>query len=308
VALTNADDWKQLISNYLKQLIKFNFRITVWETSLNQINLKSFNTDFWHKLSVYVACDWTDNSSEEEGDLVDIYTLPFSQSYFYTVISSVNILSASINPSYKRIRTLKIAMNEKSLGNTKRIYEKVNSIIIGCFVRHNNNIFPFLDVSIDCNNINHIGFFTVLAKLKPQIFCQLLQKCPNLYSLKLHSQILIEMTNKFTDEKTCLLLNKLIKHIQFNNNLGQEDFDEQTTKKFIQTFNNLERIYIHMKSPDDILKNLSIIIQHMTMLNKIFIQTPKNIPNGFIDQIKETIFDLKECYIRKEKSYLFIWR
>jgi hypothetical protein len=81
------------------------------------------------------------------------------------------------------------------------------------------------------------------------------------------------MTNRLTDEKTCLLLQKMIKQIQFNDGLEPEDFDKQGMKRFVRTFTNLQRLYIHMKSPDDISKQLSIMIHDMKELNKIFIKT-----------------------------------
>ncbi len=304
----DPENWKKLITTHLKQLTKFNFHITLWETSISDINLALFNTDFWHHLNIYVACDWMKGSFEEDGDIVDVYTVPFCRSSFTTSTSTVHAMSPFISSSYDRIQTLQILLNEKRFRSTTRIYEKVDSIILNSLLRHNNDILPFLNMTINCNNIHHLGFSSVRGVLKPQIFCQLLQQCPNLYSLRLHSKILDEMTNRLTDEKTCLLLQKMIKQIQFNDGLEQEDFDEQGMKRFVQTFTNLQRLYIHTKSPDDISKQLSIMIHDMKELNKIFIKTTKTIPNGFIDQTKQAIVDLNECYIRKEKSCLFIWR
>ena len=62
-----------------------------------------------------------------------------------------------------------------------------------------------------------------------------------------------------------------------------------------------------MKSSDDILRKLPVIVTGMKMLNKVLIKTSRAIPNGLIDKIRETIADLQDCYIRKETSCLFIW-
>lgn len=163
-------------------------------------------------------------------------------------------------------------------------------------------------MSFNCNNIHHLGFDNVRTELKPSVFSQLLQQCPNIDSLRLHSQTLHNITSSFTDEKISSLLNKMIKHIQFNDGLEGEDLNEQSTRKFVQTFTNLQRIYLHIKSQEDILNKLPIMIRGMKRLNKILIKPARNLSNGFIDQIRESIVELKESYIRKEKSCLFIWR
>jgi hypothetical protein len=304
----DAEKWEKLITTHLKQLRKFIFHITCWEISIDDINLAAFNTDFWHQLHVYVACDWFKGSFEEDGDIAHVYTVPFCRSFFLTTPSMVNVITPSMNSSYESIRILKIIMDEKLFRGTKYKYVNVDSIILDSSVQHNNDILLFLNLSVNCNNIHYLGFTSVCGILKPQVFCQLLQQCPNLYSLRLHSEILDQMTNKFTNENTCLLLRKMIKHAQFNSGSVQEDFAEETTKRFAQTFNNLERLFVHMKSPDDILKKLLIMIPDMIKLNKIFIKTNATIPDKFIDQIRQSIVALKDCYIRKEKMCLFIWR
>ncbi|CAF4917151.1 unnamed protein product, partial [Rotaria sp. Silwood1] len=65
----DGENWKKLIITHLKQLAKFKFDITLWNTSIDNINVSSFNTDFWHQLNVYIACDWI-RCEGEDGDIV----------------------------------------------------------------------------------------------------------------------------------------------------------------------------------------------------------------------------------------------
>ena len=83
--------------------------------------------------------------------------------------------------------------------------------------------------------------------------------------------------------------------------------DEPKTKQFAQTFTNLERLYVHMKTSDDTMTKLSIMMMSMAKLHQTSMKTVHPLPNGFIDQIREYIVDVRDCYIRKEKSSLFIW-
>ncbi|CAF1265235.1 unnamed protein product [Adineta steineri] len=223
--------------------------------------LKHFTfTNFWHQLNVYIACDWIKGSSEEDGDIAHVYSVPSGRSTFLTSTTTVNVISPSLNSCYDNIRTLQIMMDQKLFRGTKHRYINVDWIILECLLWHNSDILSFLNCSVNCNNIHHLEFKCVRAVLKPQVFCQLLQQCPNLYSLRLHSKILDEMTKKFSDDKTRLLLHKMIKHLQFNTGLEQEDINEQVMERFVQTFTNLERLFIHIKTPDDILKKLSKIL------------------------------------------------
>ncbi|CAF3827222.1 unnamed protein product [Adineta steineri] len=231
----DSENWRRLITNHLKQLIKFSFHITLWDISIDDINLKSYNTDFWYQLNVYIACDWINGSSEEDGDIAHVYSVPSCQSSFLTSTTTVNVISPSLNSCYDNIRTLRIMMDQKLFRGTKHRYINVDWIILECIIWHNSDILSFLNCSVNCNNIHHLEFNAVTSVLKPQVFCELLELCPNLYSLKLHSTILDEMTKTFGDDKTCLLLHKMIKHLQFITGLGRDDINEQFGKCKLQT-------------------------------------------------------------------------
>lgn len=302
--------WQTLITNHLTHLIKFQFQVTLWESWIDKADLIPFNTDFWHQLNVYVACDLDENASEEDGSTIHVYTVPFCNSSLVTSPSAVSIIAPStiINAPYKKLQNLIVILDKKPSRSLKRFYENAESIVLESMLGHYSNILPFIRASVNPENICHLGFQSIRAVLTSEVFMQLLEQCPNIYSLNLHSSILVKMTNRFSNEKICLLLQKMIKQIQFKTSLEQEDFDRSTMQNFIQTFTNLECLYIHMGSSENIMIQLPIMIDRMKVLNKIFIKNVVNIPNGFIEQIKNLILDLKESYIRKEKFSLVIWR
>ena len=107
------------------------------------------------------------------------------------------------------------------------------------------------------------------------------------------------VTNQMSDEKTCSLLHTMIKHIEFNCDLEQEDFDESVT--------NLERLDVHMKSTDDTIQKRSAMLTNMNKLRIIFINTVHPLPNGFIDRIRESMVDMRECYICGERAHVSLF-
>lgn len=304
----NSTNWQSLITNYLTQLAKFEFYVILWDASINDVNLSLFDTNFWRQLNVNIACGLVKGAYANSADTIHVYTLPFCDSFIILAPSARSVIvPPTTNTSFNRVQTALISLDDKPFRGTTHSYENVNSILLQSPLRHRSEILPFIRPAVNPNKIHHLGFQSVRAVLQIPIFIQLLEQCPNIYSLNIHSKILIEMTNEFSNERVCLLLQKMIKQIQCEAGVESEDFNNPILKKFVETFANVERLYIHMESSENIMINLPFMIQNMNKLNMIFIKTRSNISNGFIDQMKESILELKDSYIRKEKSFLFIW-
>lgn len=100
-------------------------------------------------------------------------------------------------------------------------FENDNSFKLESFTAHRTAILPFIGTSVNPEDSCHFRFQSVRGIWTAQMFNQFLELCPNIYSLKIYSKMLMEMTHQVSNEKICSLLQRMIKRIQFNDSIEE---------------------------------------------------------------------------------------
>ncbi|CAF3733890.1 unnamed protein product [Rotaria sp. Silwood1] len=255
-ARMNADNHEFFTENKLKE---FHFKIhpRLYDTNIKQI-LARFRTSFWLKEKQwFVNCDHHHLPSIGYDNYRDvhIYTLPYSDEQFYLCLSTQSSTNVC-KDEYSTIKNLYFSIDNQYNTNIEARY-----------------YFPNLESLTICN-LHKLISIDNLMNLS-QIKHLTIQQNNIIHSTKLQSMTLswntlVEITNNFTNQQACSLLNKQIKILNLTNMTPNNDEDNRKSIEFLISIfsTSLEKLSLNVTVNDNIL----LILNEMPKLYSVKIE------------------------------------
>ncbi|CAF1371132.1 unnamed protein product [Didymodactylos carnosus] len=197
--------WENVLSSLLYLKI-FYLRIEILEVPLtidiNEIYSK-FSTNYWFKHQWFIICDYSSNNEFE----LCLYTIPYSNSIYYTTPSTLKTISTTNNSllmtkAYDKINKL-IIFDDINL-----IHRKYSNIEYLTLYTKNYNV--FLSDLIDLSKLKHSDIYD---NVNCQTFLEILNRTSNISSLEFgYDHSLLSITHHV--QSVSILNKKKIKKLE----------------------------------------------------------------------------------------------
>ncbi len=271
IAFIHGERWEHLIRTYLPQLKEFHFKIHPHIDNINiQQLLGRFQTQFWRKEKQwFIHCDLDQPPSIGYTNTlwnVHLYTLPYSDEQFYLSLSTNTITNICKN-EYSTIKNLYLSIDRYY---DKKIIERYYFPNLSSLTIRNLHKLVSIDNLINLSQIEHLTIEQNNAISSEHFYSYILIHSRKLYSLELSWHTLEEITNNFTDQQVCALLNKQIKNLNLLNMIPNNDEDIRKRIEILsQLFStNLEKLCLSVTSMDYI----PLVLNEMPKLYSVQIE------------------------------------
>ncbi|UJR25121.1 hypothetical protein I4U23_006480 [Adineta vaga] len=236
---------KDLIEKCLPQLKEFRFK---YQTNADEYVTRlweTFQILFWldeHQSVIHynfhmpkILKDWYNFNAH-------LYTLPYCDEEFHLATTTTCFTNAS-KYEYQSIKHLNLHVNSKYYSHLLEHFYFPNLDSLTITSTHTS--IPFIEF-INLSQLKHLTIESDSISSK-QLFSQIFLHTINFQSLKLSWRLLTELTQNFSNQRICSILQKQIKslHLYKRCTFKNEKDDQNPIEKLIEIFSeNLEKINI----------------------------------------------------------------